>query len=70
MATQIVDLYKAQKTQLGTDKIGKDSGNARKTPLSTDDLQKIDTKAVSEERLKQARGGVLNSKKYSDTVVR
>lgn len=65
---QIVDLYKAQQSQLGTDKIGKDTGNAKKTPYSTDDLQKIDAGVVSEERLKQARGGVLNSVKYSDTI--
>jgi hypothetical protein len=66
--TQIVDLYKAQQTQLGTDKIGKDTGNAKKTPYSTDDLQKIDSGAVSEERLKQARGGIVNDKLYSSTV--
>jgi len=66
--TQLVDLYKAQQSQLGTDTISKDTSNARKTPYSTDDLQKIDSGAVSEERLKQARGGILNSKKYSDTV--
>ena len=65
---QIVDLYKAQQSQLGVDKIGKDIGNAKKTPYSTDDLQKIDSGVVTEERLKQARGGVLNSTKYSDTV--
>lgn len=68
MATQLVDLYKAQQSQLGVDKISKDTGNARKTPYSTDDLQKIDTGAVSEDRLKTARGGSLNTKKYSDTV--
>ena len=67
---QILDLYKAQKTQLGTDKIGKASGEPRKTPLSTNDLQKIDKAAVSEERLKSARGGVLNSKPYSSTVTK
>jgi hypothetical protein len=67
---QLVDLYSAQQSQLGTDKIGKDSGNAKKTPFSTDDLQKIDTGAVSEDRLKQARGGILNSKPYSSTVKR
>jgi hypothetical protein len=66
--TQIVDLYNAQQTQLGTDKIGKDVSNARKTPYSTDDLQKIDSGAVSEERLKQARGGIVNNKLYSSTV--
>jgi hypothetical protein len=65
---QIVDLYNSQKTQLGTDKIGKASGEPRKTPLSTNDLQKIDTSAVSEDRLKSARGGILNSKPYSSTV--
>jgi hypothetical protein len=65
---QIIDLYKAQQSQLGTDTIGKDTGNAKKTPYSTDDLQKIDAGVVSEERLKQARGGVLNSIKYSDTI--
>jgi hypothetical protein len=67
---QLVDLYNAQQSQLGTDKIGKDSGNAKKTPFSTDDLQKIDTGAVSEDRLKQARGGILNSKPYSSTIKR
>lgn len=67
---QLVDLYKAQQSQLGTDKISKAAGEPRKTPLSTDDLQKIDSGVVSEDRLKQARGGVLNSKKYSDTVKR
>lgn len=64
---QIVDLYNAQKGVLGVDKIVP-LGMAKQTPLSTDDLQKIDTNAVSEERLKQARGGVLNSKPYSSTV--
>jgi hypothetical protein len=64
---QLLDLYNAQKSQLGVDKIVA-LGIAKQTPFSTDDLQKIDTGAVSEERLKQARGGILNTKKYSDTV--
>jgi hypothetical protein len=67
--SQLIDLYNAQKSQLGTDKI-MPMGVARQTPFSTDDLQKIDTGAVSEERLKQARGGILNTKKYSDTVTK
>lgn len=65
---QIVDVYNSQKANIGVDKIGKDSGNAKKTPYSTDDLQNIDAGVVTEERLKQARGGSLASKKYSESV--
>lgn len=65
---QLVDLYNAKKSELKLDTIGKNTGNALKTPYSTDDLQKIDSAVVTEEFLKKGRGGVLNSKKYSDTV--
>lgn len=67
---QLVDLYKAQQSQLGVDKIKVDpaSSAARNTPYSTNDLQKIDSGVVSEERLKTARGGSLKTTKYSDTV--
>ena len=38
---QLVDLYKAQQSQLGTDKISKAAGEPRKTPLSTDEFMHI-----------------------------
>jgi hypothetical protein len=65
MAT-ILDLYAAQKSAIGVDKISFDAGVAAKTPYTTNDLKKADTQVLNAAKLKIGRGGELNAKKYSD----
>jgi hypothetical protein len=66
MATTILDLYEANKSNLGVDKISYDAGVAAKTPYTTNDLKKADEQVLSAGKLKIGRGGELNAKKYSD----
>ena len=67
MAT-IEEMYKAQQTSLGVDKIGFDAGVNAKTPYNTNDLAKADEQVLTAEKFKTGRGGALNEKKYSDTI--
>jgi len=66
MAT-IEELYKAQQSALGVDKIGFDAGINAKTPYTTNDLQKVDEQVLTATKFKTGRGGEVNEKKYSDT---
>jgi len=63
----IEELYKAQQTSLGVDKIGFDAGVNAKTPYTTNDLKKADEQVLTAEKFKTGRGGTLSEKKYSDT---
>jgi hypothetical protein len=63
----IEELYKAQQSSLGVDKIGFDAGVNAKTPYTTNDLKKADEQVLTASKFKTGRGGDLNEKKYSDT---
>ncbi len=63
----IEELYKAQQSALGVDKIGFDAGVNAKTPYTTNDLKKADDQVLTAEKFKTARGGAISEKKYSDT---
>jgi hypothetical protein len=65
MAT-IEELYKAQQSALGVDKIGFDAGVNAKTPYTTNDLKKADEQVLTAAKFKTGRGGDVNEKKYSD----
>ena len=67
MAT-IEEMYKAQQTSLGVDKIGFDAGINAKTPYTTNDLAKADEQILTAEKFKTGRGGEKNFAKYSDSV--
>jgi hypothetical protein len=67
MAT-IEELYKAQQSALGVDKIGFEAGVAAKTPYSTNDLKKADEQVLTAVKFKTGRGGEKNFAKYSDAV--
>ena len=67
MAT-IEELYKAQQSALGVDKINFDAGVNAKTPYTTNDLKKADEQVLTAAKFKVGRGGEVNEKKYSDTV--
>jgi hypothetical protein len=66
MAT-IEELYKANQSALGVDKIGFEAGVNAKTPYTTNDLKKADEQVLTATKFKTGRGGELNQKKYSDT---
>jgi len=67
--SKILDLYKAQQSALGVDKIGFEAGVAAKTPYTTDDLKKVDDQVLTAAKFKTGRGGeVTSSPKYSDSV--
>ena len=66
MAT-LEELYKAQQTALGVDKISFEAGKAANTPYSTNDLKKADEQVLTATKFKTGRGGEVNEKKYSDT---
>ena len=66
--SKILDLYDAQKSALGVDKISFDAGVNAKTPYTTNDLKKADDQVLTAAKFKVGRGGELNEKKYSDTV--
>jgi hypothetical protein len=63
----IEELYKAQQSSLGVDKIGFDAGVNAKTPYTTNDLKKADEQVLTAEKFKTGRGGSISEKKYSDT---
>ena len=67
MAT-IEELYKAQQSALGVDKLGFDAGVAAKTPYTTNDLKKVDEQVLTADKFKTGRGGEKNFAKYSDSV--
>ena len=67
MAT-IEELYKAQQSALGVDKINFDAGVNAKTPYSTNDLKKADEQVLTAEKFKTGRGGEKNFAKYSDSL--
>jgi len=66
--SKILDLYKAQQSALGVDKIGFEAGVAAKTPYTTNDLKKVDDQILTADKFKTGRGGEVNEKKYSDTI--
>ena len=66
--SKILDLYDAQQSALGVDKIGFDAGVAAKTPYTTNDLKKADEQVLTAAKFKTGRGGELNEKKYSDSI--
>lgn len=66
--SKILDLYEAQKSALGVDKISFDAGVNAKTPYTTNDLKKADDQVLTAAKFKTGRGGELNEKKYSDNV--
>lgn len=66
----IEELYKAQQSALGVDKIGFEAGVNAKTPYTTNDLKKADEQVLTAARFKSGRGGEMNEKKYSDTIKR
>jgi hypothetical protein len=66
MAT-IEEIYKAQQSALGVDKIGFEASVNAKTPYTTNDLKKADTQVLTAAKFKTGRGGEINEKKYSDT---
>ena len=63
----IEELYKAQQSALGVDKIGFEAGVNAKTPYTTNDLKKADEQILTATKFKEGRGGEVNEKKYSDT---
>ena len=63
----IEELYKAQQSALGVDKIGFEAGVNAKTPYTTNDLKKADEQILTATKFKAGRGGEVNEKKYSDT---
>ena len=63
----IEELYKAQQSALGVDKIGYSAGENAKTPYTTNDLKKADDQVLTAEKFKVGRGGEINDKLYSDT---
>ena len=69
MAT-LEELYKAQQTALGVDKISFEAGKAANTPYSTNDLKKADEQVLTAARFKTGRGGEKNFAKYSESVKR
>jgi len=69
MAT-LEELYKAQQTSLGVDKISFEAGKAANTPYSTNDLKKADEQVLTAAKFKTGRGGEKNFAKYSESVKR
>jgi hypothetical protein len=66
--SKILELYKAQQSALGVDKISFDAGVNAKTPYTTNDLQKADDQVLTAAKFKTGRGGEKNFAKYSDSV--
>lgn len=66
--SKILELYKAQQSALGVDKISFEAGSKAKTPYTTDDLKKADEQVLTASKFKTGRGGDVNEKKYSDTI--
>ena len=65
--SKILELYKAQQSALGVDKISFEAGVNAKTPYTTNDLKKVDDQVLTADKFKVGRGGEVNEKKYSDT---
>jgi hypothetical protein len=66
--SKILELYKAQQSALGVDKISFEAGVNAKTPYTTNDLKKADDQVLNAAKFKVGRGGEVNEKKYSDTM--
>jgi hypothetical protein len=66
--SKILDLYKAQQSALGVDKISFEAGVNAKTPYTTNDLKKVDEQVLTADKFKTGRGGMVSEKKYSDSV--
>jgi hypothetical protein len=66
--SKILELYDAQKSALGVDKISFEAGVNAKTPYTTNDLKKADDQILTAAKFKTGRGGDINEKKYSDSV--
>jgi hypothetical protein len=66
--SKILDLYEANKSALGVDKISFEAGVNAKTPYTTNDLKKADEQVLTAAKFKTGRGGEVNDKKYSDSV--
>lgn len=66
--SKILELYKAQQSTLGVDKITFEAGVNAKTPYTTNDLKKADDQVLTAAKFKVGRGGEVNEKKYSDTL--
>ena len=65
--SKILELYKAQQSALGVDKLGFDAGVNAKTPYTTNDLKKADEQVLTAAKFKTGRLGDLSEKKYSDS---
>ena len=68
--SKILELYKAQQSALGVDKISFEAGVNAKTPYTTDDLKKADEQVLTATKFKTGRGGEKNFAKYSESVKR
>ncbi len=66
--SKILELYKAQQSALGVDKISFEAGQAANTPYSIDDTKNADEQVLTAAKVKTGRGGDLKSAKYSDSV--
>jgi len=66
--SKILELYKAQQSALGVDKISFEAGVNAKTPYTTNDLKKVDEKVLTAAKFKVGRGGAVSEKKYSDSI--
>jgi len=66
--SKILDLYKAQQSTLGVDKISFEAGTNAKTPYTTNDLKKVDDQVLTADKFKTGRGGAISEKKYSDSI--
>ena len=66
--SKILELYDAQQSALGVDKISFDAGVNAKTPYTTNDLKKADDQVLTAAKFKTGRGGEVSEKKYSDSI--
>jgi len=66
--SKILELYKAQQSALGVDKISFEAGVNAKTPYTTNDLKKVDDQVLTTDKFKVGRGGAVSEKKYSDSI--
>jgi hypothetical protein len=66
--SKILELYEANKSAIGVDKISFEAGVNAKTPYTTNDLKKADDAVLNAAKLKVGRGGEKDFTKYSDSV--
>jgi len=66
--SKILELYKAQQSALGVDKISFEAGVNAKTPYTTNDLKKVDDQVLTADKFKVGRGGAVSEKKYSESI--